>query len=92
MPREAKDRRALARALGVRHIDLLIAAGVIDADEVPIGAAPAPPSEADTLLTQVPLEVREIVMASLRLAARHAEQMRGLRAALRDRDATAKPL
>jgi transcriptional regulator with XRE-family HTH domain len=43
-------RRRLAAALRVRHVDLLIAAGELTADEIPAPGAPPPPSEVERLV------------------------------------------
>lgn len=51
----AEARRGISRALGVRHIDVLVAAGELSPDEVPgyDATAPVPDPQMEAILHQV---------------------------------------
>jgi transcriptional regulator with XRE-family HTH domain len=67
MPREADDRRRLCRVLGIRHWEMVVAAGIIDADELPGGTgAAAPVSEVDDLMRRLSDRGRAAMMTVLR--------------------------
>lgn len=65
-------RRRLAAALDVSHLDLLVVAGELDADEVGRAAA-APWSELDALAASMPSEARDALLT----IARHLAQSHG---------------
>lgn len=68
-------RRRLATALRVRHVDLLIAAGELTRDELPVVGEPAPGSEADELLASMPEDIRDITIELMRRYARRYGQV-----------------
>lgn len=61
-------RRRLAAALGIRHVDLLVAAGELWPEEVSGVAVMAPPvpSEVEGLFAQLPPETREAQVGAIR--------------------------
>lgn len=71
----ADMRRKLARELGVRHVDILVAAGELWPSEVEERAAQ--PSEADQIMSQLDAETRAVVLLMLRrfLKTTRAEQV-----------------
>jgi transcriptional regulator with XRE-family HTH domain len=78
MPREAEARRRVAKVLGIRHWEMLVAAGVIEKDELPGGKRATQTSELEDLLAELPPEVRLNTMESIRLAVRAYRRMRAI--------------
>lgn len=70
-------RRVLAEALRVRHVDLLIAAGELDVDELPtVLRAVQPQSECDEIMARLSPNARQGAMDTIRLIDRLDERLR----------------